>query len=112
MKQFINTTGLLLLMSLPTFAGNVKDTTASKVTVAHVDDNAAPDALFAAEFAQVAANLKEAENFKAELMNFERKVTAAGQNTWSARGSESDDVVLAVSYAVWWAMSQPADVMN
>ncbi|MGE0523500.1 MAG: hypothetical protein AB7O60_10765 [Variibacter sp.] len=56
---------------------------------------------------QVAASLKEADNFKAELMNFERKVTAAGQNTWSARGSESDDIVLAVSYAIWWASSGP-----
>jgi hypothetical protein len=56
---------------------------------------------------QVAASLKEAENFKAELMNFERKVTAAGQNTWSARGSESDDIVLAVSYAIWWSTSRP-----
>lgn len=56
---------------------------------------------------QVAASLKEAENFKAELMNFERKVTAAGQNTWSARGTESDDIVLAVSYAIWWATSGP-----
>ena len=55
MKQFINTTGLLLLMSLPSFAGNVKDTTAA-AKVAAVHD--APDALFAAEFAQVAANLK------------------------------------------------------
>jgi hypothetical protein len=56
---------------------------------------------------QVAANLSEAENFKTELQNFERKVTAAGTNTWSGRGSESDDIVLAVSYCVWWATSQP-----
>jgi hypothetical protein len=55
---------------------------------------------------QVAASLSEAENFKAELQNFERRVTAAGQNTWSARGSESDDIVLAVSYCVWWATSR------
>lgn len=51
MKQIINTTGLLLLMSLSSFAGSLKDTTA-----VHVAD--APDALFAAEFAQVAAALK------------------------------------------------------
>jgi hypothetical protein len=56
---------------------------------------------------QVAASLKEADNFKTELLNFERKVTAAGANTWSARGSESDDIVLAVSYCIWWATSRP-----
>src|SRR5258705_3273881 len=56
---------------------------------------------------QVAASLSEAENFRAELQGFERRVTAAGANTWSARGSESDDIVLAVSYCIWWATSQP-----
>jgi hypothetical protein len=56
---------------------------------------------------QVAGNLKEGENFKNELLNFERKVTAAGQNTWSGRGSESDDIVLAVSYGIWGGMSRP-----
>jgi len=55
---------------------------------------------------QVAASLSEAENFKNELQNFERRVTAAGQNTWSARGSESDDIVLAVSYCTWWCTSR------
>jgi hypothetical protein len=56
---------------------------------------------------QVAASLQEAENFKNELLNFERKVTAAGSNVWSGRGTESDDIVLAVSYCVWWASSRP-----
>jgi hypothetical protein len=56
---------------------------------------------------QVASSLSEADNFKAELQGFERRVTAAGANTWSARGSESDDIVLAVSYCIWWATSRP-----
>ncbi|HTJ14827.1 MAG TPA: hypothetical protein VL547_22470 [Dinghuibacter sp.] len=61
MKQIINTTGLLLLMSLSSFAGSLKDTTAVRVADA-------PDALFAAEFAQVAANLKfEVVNADAQM---------------------------------------------
>lgn len=53
----------------------------------------------------VAAALSEAESLRDELRDFQRHVTASGANTWSARAGKHDDIVLAVSYGIWWATS-------
>jgi hypothetical protein len=55
----------------------------------------------------VAAALTEAEALREELKDFQRHVTASGANTWSARAGKHDDIVLAVSYGVWWCTSRP-----
>lgn len=55
----------------------------------------------------VAAELSEAESLRDELRDFQRHVTASGANTWSARTGKHDDIVLAVSYGIWWATSGP-----
>lgn len=55
----------------------------------------------------VAAALSEAEALREELKEFQRHVTASGANTWSARAGKHDDIVLAVSYGIWWATSGP-----
>jgi hypothetical protein len=55
----------------------------------------------------VAAALSEAESLRGELKDFQRHVTASGANTWSARAGKHDDIVLAVSYGIWWATSGP-----
>ena len=55
----------------------------------------------------VAAALSEAEALREELRDFQRHVTASGANTWSARAGRHDDIVLSVSYGVWWARSGP-----
>lgn len=53
----------------------------------------------------VASELSEAESLRDELRDFQRHVTASGANTWSARSGKHDDIVLAVSYGIWWATS-------
>jgi hypothetical protein len=55
----------------------------------------------------VAADLREADALRDELKDFQRHVTASGANTWSAREGKHDDIVLAVSYGIWWATSGP-----
>ncbi|MET3990586.1 hypothetical protein [Bradyrhizobium sp. RT10b] len=55
----------------------------------------------------VAAELSEADSLRDELRDFQRHVTASGANTWSARAGKHDDIVLAVSYGIWWATSGP-----
>lgn len=55
----------------------------------------------------VAAALTEAESLRDELRDFQRHVTASGANTWSARSGKHDDIVLAVSYGIWWSTSGP-----
>lgn len=55
----------------------------------------------------VAAALSEAESLRDELKDFQRHVTASGANTWSARAGKHDDIVLAISYGIWWATSGP-----
>jgi hypothetical protein len=55
----------------------------------------------------VAGNLREADAFRDELRDFQRHVTATGANAWGARVGKHDDIVLAVSYCVWWATSGP-----
>jgi len=56
---------------------------------------------------KIAAAISEAGNLADELKNFERHVTASGRNTWSARGSGNDDLVLSVAIALWFATTQP-----
>jgi hypothetical protein len=56
---------------------------------------------------RVASALTEAESLRDELRDFQRHVTASGANTWSARAGKHDDIVLAVSYGIWWATSGP-----
>jgi hypothetical protein len=60
----------------------------------------------------VAASLTEAESLREELRDFQRHVTASGANTWSARAGKHDDIVLAVSYGIWWATSGPRTVIE
>ncbi|TDW97257.1 hypothetical protein [Dinghuibacter silviterrae] len=63
MKQIINTTGLFLLIAVPTFAGNMdstkKDSCCTTAAVKANRDNA-PAAISAAEFAQAAVELNAA----------------------------------------------------
>jgi hypothetical protein len=75
MKQIINTTGLFLLITVPSFAANTdstrKDsccTTAAAVKAIHDIHDNAPAALSAADFAQAATDLKESlANADAEI---------------------------------------------
>lgn len=76
MKQIINTTGLFLLISLPSFAGTQDSTRKDsccttgvvKASVLHTSDNTAPLAPSAADFAQAAATLKvDVANADAEM---------------------------------------------
>ena len=46
-----------------------------------------------------------------ERRDFQRHVTASGANTWLARSGKHDDIVLATSYGIWWAMSGPRTVI-
>jgi hypothetical protein len=55
---------------------------------------------------KIAAAISEAGNLADELKNFERHVTASGRNSWSARGTGNDDLVLSVAISLWFAMSQ------
>ena len=51
---------------------------------------------------QIADGLPEATILKAELGNFRLKMTAAGNETFSAwRDADHDDLVLAVALACW-----------
>jgi len=51
-----------------------------------------------------AKDLREGEAFRDELQNFQRTVTASGRSmTYEARTGH-DDIVMAVSYAVWWSI--------
>jgi hypothetical protein len=60
----------------------------------------------------VAAALTEAESLRDELCDFQRHVTASGANTWSARAGKHDDIVLAVSYGIWWCTSGPRAIVE
>jgi hypothetical protein len=55
---------------------------------------------------QIAAGLAESGALRDELRDFQRHTTATGANTWSARAGKHDDIVLAVSYAVWWSSNR------
>jgi hypothetical protein len=50
-----------------------------------------------------AAELSEAHALAEELKDFRRHLTAAGRATYQARVGKHDDLVLAVSIALWWA---------
>jgi hypothetical protein len=60
----------------------------------------------------VAAVLSEADSLRDELRDFQRHVTASGANAWSARAGKHDDIVLAVSYWIWWCTSGPRTVVE
>jgi hypothetical protein len=50
----------------------------------------------------VAPGLKGAEDLRRELIAFERRLTAAGNEVSGAFGQNHDDLVMALSYAVWF----------
>jgi hypothetical protein len=60
----------------------------------------------------VAGSLTEAETLREELRDFQRHVTASGANTWSARAGAHDDIVLATSYTVWWAIERTRNTVT
>jgi hypothetical protein len=53
---------------------------------------------------KVAKALLESGPLREELLDFERHVTDSGRTTWGARVGKHDDIVLACSLAVWWAV--------
>ena len=50
-----------------------------------------------------AEDLLASEALRAELIDFRRSVTAAGRATYAARVGRHDDLILAVSLAIWWS---------
>ena len=54
-----------------------------------------------------ADKLSEALTMKDELLDFRRFLSASGRSTYAARSTAHDDLVLAVSVAVWWATRPP-----
>lgn len=52
-----------------------------------------------------AGDMPELETLTEELQNFEMRFTTKGNDTYSAKGSNHDDLVLALSLAVWSAKS-------
>ena len=54
-------------------------------------------------FLKFAGNMPELPNLIDELQNFEMRFTVKGNDTYSAKGSNHDDLVLALSLAVWSA---------
>jgi hypothetical protein len=61
---------------------------------------------------KIAPALLEAGALQEELKDFQRSLSAVGRSTYSAREGKSDDLVLAVSYAVWWAKRPPPPVTS
>jgi len=59
---------------------------------------------------RIAKELREAGPLKEELANFQRSVSAAGRQTYSARVGMHDDLVLATALAVWWATRPSPEV--
>jgi hypothetical protein len=53
-----------------------------------------------------AADLTEASALAEELKDFRRHLGAAGRATYAARIGKHDDLVLAVSIALWWAIER------
>jgi hypothetical protein len=53
-----------------------------------------------------AAELEEAPAIAKELKDFRRHLTAAGRATYQARVGKHDDLVLAVAFALWWAVER------
>jgi hypothetical protein len=56
---------------------------------------------------RIAKELREAGPLAEELKNFQRSISAAGRQTYSARVGMHDDLVLATALAVWWATRPP-----
>jgi hypothetical protein len=54
-----------------------------------------------------AAALAEADAMKAELLDFRRRVSAAGRFSFEARVGKHDDLVLSVAIALWWMVRPP-----
>jgi hypothetical protein len=53
---------------------------------------------------KVAPRLVEAGPLREEMLDFERNVSEAGRQTFSARVGKHDDILLAVSLATFWAV--------
>lgn len=56
-----------------------------------------------------APTLENVSEFVGELVDFRRKVTAAGHATWSHRTGAHDDLVLSCCLALWW-LARPRHV--
>lgn len=56
---------------------------------------------------RVADDLAEKDQFKSELQDFQRHVTATGRPTFGARGTAHDDVVLSCAIGVWFCTARP-----
>ncbi len=54
-------------------------------------------------FLEFAGDMPELPLLVSELQNFEMKFTAKGNDSYSAKGTNHDDLVLALSLAVWSA---------
>jgi hypothetical protein len=54
-------------------------------------------------FLKFAGNMPELPTLVSELQNFEMRFTSKGNDTYSAKGTNHDDLVLALSLAVWSA---------
>jgi hypothetical protein len=51
---------------------------------------------------QIAAGADHAETLVKELVAFQVKISAAGNDTYSAPSGEHDDLVLALAIGLWW----------
>jgi hypothetical protein len=60
----------------------------------------------------VAAGLLEADALRSELQNFKVKTSVTGQESWNADVSDTDDRLLAISYALWWATARPVTIVE
>src|SRR5262245_37260670 len=57
---------------------------------------------------RIAATLLQANALAEELKDFRRKVSDAGRQSYSARASAHDDLVLSISLASWWVSRRPS----
>src|SRR5262245_854382 len=61
---------------------------------------------------RIAQELRETGPLVEELKNFQRSISAAGRQTYSARVGMHDDLLLSTALAVWWATRrQPPEVL-
>ena len=58
---------------------------------------------------QIAAGLSLADVLVSELQNFRAKPTPNGHMTYAAREGQHDDLLLAVSLALWWGKKRAVD---
>jgi hypothetical protein len=59
---------------------------------------------------KIAAALSEAGPLREELKDFERHVSDSGRATWGARTGKHDDIILAISLAVFLATNRLGEV--